>query len=471
MPATLQDAYQLFHKGSFALSRMERNGIRIDTEKLDRSIADLSKRIEKINRELAAHPTYDLWKKEYGEKANLSSREQLGYILFDHLGYEYKGEKTKSGRYKADDEYIHGTGDEFAKRILQLEHLKKAKATYLEGIRSEVVDGLMHPFFNLNTVITYRSSSSNPNLQNFPIRDPEMGRIIRSCFIPRDGHVLIEIDFSALEFRIAACVWDDPNMIAYAADPTKDIHRDVAAKCYLLKKEHVSKDSRYCGKNGFVFPRLYGSYHKQIARNMWEMIREKKLRAGKDDALPMKKHLEKRGIKTLGDCDPKTEARSGTFEYNIKAVEEWFDSEFHVFRDKKEQWIRDYRQRGWFQMVTGFVISGLHNNNFLLNAPIQGPGFHCLLWCAIQMQKWLDKWNMKTLAVGEIHDCLLFDAPVDEVQDVLNAAKDIMTNRIRKAWPWIVVPMGVEVDVVDEGKSWADKAPWEEVNGTWQPKK
>lgn len=96
--------------------------------------------------------------------------------------------------------------------------------------------------------------------------------------------------------------------------------------------------------------------------------------------------------------------------------------------------------------------------------------FHCLLWSLIQLQKWLNKYKMKSLIVGQIHDCLLLDVPIDEIQDVLHTAKDIMTTRLRKAWDWLIVPMGVEVDVTPEGGSWADKALWVEENGEWKPK-
>lgn len=349
MTATLADANQLFLQGTLALAQVERNGIRIDTERLDRTILKIGFKIDILNKELIEHETADIWRKVYGNKTNFGSREQLGKILFNHLNYEYKGEKTKTDRYRADDEIVRETGDKFAKKILEIEHLKKTRSTYLGGIKKETVDGFLHAVFNLHFVTTFRSSSDSPNFQNIPIRDVSIGRMIRKLFVPREKRVLIEIDFQASEFKGAAAFWRDPKMVAYASDPTKDIHRDMAMKCYCLEKDQVSKDARYCAKNGFVFPRLYGSFHKQIARHMWDMIDEKHLRAGKEEiAIPMRKHLQSKGILELGECNPKGYAQPKTFEYHIKSVEDWFDKEFNVFRDSREKWITDYRKRGWF---------------------------------------------------------------------------------------------------------------------------
>src|SRR5690606_20675796 len=114
-----------------------------------------------------------------------------------------------------------------------------------------------HHNFIANKICVHNSSDS-PNFQNLPIRNPKMAKIIRSAFIPRsDRHVLVEIDYSGIEVRVAACYHKDPVMIEYINDPTKDMHRDMAAQCYLAPPEQVSKQMRYCGKNMYVFPQFY----------------------------------------------------------------------------------------------------------------------------------------------------------------------------------------------------------------------
>ncbi len=296
-----------------------------------------------------------------------------------------------------------------------------------------------------------------------------MAEIIRKCYIPRKGRLLVEIDYGALEWRIASCFWKDPQMISYCHDASKDIHRDLGSRCYKVDSQLLSKDSRYCGKNGFVFPRLYGSYYLQIAQNMWQMIEDKNLHAGLDDSsLKMKKHLRLQGIKRLGDCIENEEPKPGSFEHHIKGVQDWFDNEFPVFTSSKKDWIEEYRRNGEFTMMTGFRIGGLYNNNFLLNVPIQGPGFHCLLWSIIEIQKEIERQKMRTKLVAEIHDCVLADVPHDEVQDFVPMCKEIMTERVRQHWDWIIVPMLVEVDVADD--NWHNKKSWVERNGRWEPK-
>lgn len=195
---TTADAYHLLHEGTLALAEVEAAGMRVDVARLDRTMAKATEKIKALTEQLKKDDIWKLWKRRFGEKASLGSRPQLGKILFGDLGYKV-GAVTPTGRAQVDEEALSKIDLPFVKMYLKVEGLKKLRSTYLMGLKREVVDGFVHPVFNLHMARTYRSSCDNPNLMNQPVRDPEMGKPIRSCFVPRDGHVLVEIDYGKLE--------------------------------------------------------------------------------------------------------------------------------------------------------------------------------------------------------------------------------------------------------------------------------
>ena len=463
MIPTTKDAYLLLHEGSIALSQVEHAGIRIDTEYLDSAISGLDEEIKNLQNKMRDDKVYGIWKQRFGAASKLGSREQLGVILYDHLGYKSKNQ-TASGRPKTDEEALSKIKHPFVDSFLKVEKLKKARTTYLEGIRREVVDGFLHPNFNLHTVETFRSSSSNPNFQNMPIRDESVGKLIRTAFIPRPNHRLVEIDYSGIEVRIAACYNHDPVLIEYINNPVKDMHRDMAAQIYLLKPNEVSKQVRYAAKNQFVFPQFYGSYYIDCAKALWEMIDKLRLKGPED--VPLKDHLKKHGITTRGKCISSQDPADGTFERHVKDVEQDFwGRRFKVYSKWKERWYTDYKRTTSFDSLTGFHFSGDYKRNEVINYPVQGSAFHCLLWSLIRLWKWLDRNGMKCKIVGQIHDSLLLDCPEDELQVVLSKATEIMTKHLPKKWTWIRVPLEVEVEVAST--NWFEKKPWSEKNGVW----
>ena len=469
MQATTADAFNLLMEGSLALAQMESAGIRIDVNYLDRVIAETGERIKKLQDELRADPLYAKWRRKFGDKTNLGSREQLGKMLFDVLELPYRANFTNTGRYRTDDDVLLGIDLPFVKTYTQLEDLKKLKSTFLEGIRREEVDGYLHPVFNLHLVETYRSSSDSINFQNLPIRDAEMGKTVRQCFIPRKGRVLVEIDYVGIEVRVSACYNKDPVLIEYIKDPTKDMHRDMAAQCYKLEPEQVSKQTRYVAKNQYVFPQFYGSVYFQCAPALWEAIERYKLETA--DGLSLRKHLRRCGIKELGTCDPKFDPVPGTFEHHVREVErDFWGNRFCIYAQWKRSWYDRYLRAGEFEMLTGFRCSGVYRRNEVLNFAVQGSAFHCLLWSLIRIQKELTKRQMKTKLVGQIHDSLITDVPIIEVQDYIRLAERIMTRELPKAWKWLCVPLEIEVEVSPSGETWFDKVQWLKQGGVWQPK-
>ncbi len=448
-----KSAYRLMHEGTLIHAEIEAAGIRIDTPCLDRTIKRTGKKIEQLTDELKQDEVWKVWKRRFGSQANMGSRPQLGKVLFDELGLTSSGKTKKRKQPSVDEKSLARLDLPFVKRFLQVEKLKKLKSTYLMGIRREVVDGFLRPSFNLHLARTYRPSSDSPNFQNIPIRDKRVGKMIRSCFIPRDGHVLVEVDYSALEWKIAACFWRDKKMVEYASDPTKDIHRDMAAECYRLSIGQVTGGTRFCTKSGFVFPVLYGSYYVNCAHNMWEMVDTDKLKTV--GGVGLREHLAKKGISKMGYCQSSEKPEEGTFEKHIQQVEQRFNQRFPEWNKRKEQWWEQYLKEGRFRTMTGFVCTGIYSKNDLMNYPIQGPAFHCLLQSLIWLVRKMQKKKMRSMVVGQIFDSIFADVHRDELDDYLAMAKQIMTEDIRREWKWIIVPLSIEAEVAET--NWYEK--------------
>ena len=301
------------------------------------------------------------------------------------------------------------------------------------------MDGYLHAMFNLHLTRTRRSSSDSPNFQNIPIRDARMGKVIRSCFVPRPGHVLVEIDYGALEFRICACFWRDKAMVAYASDPSLDVHRDMAAECFGVPVEEVTKQARFHAKNGFVFPTLYGSYHKNTSQSLWASMEQFNLT--NVSGVPLKKCLAEIGV------------RKANYQSHVQKVEKRFQKRFPEWTKRKESWWQQYLKTGRFRLMTGFVAEGAFTRNDLMNYPIQGPAFHILLWSLIRLVKWTR--GKKTKIVGQIHDSIVADVHRSELDHYLEEAKRVMTVDVREAWDWIVTPLEIEVEVAED--NWYNK--------------
>ena len=450
------NAYRLLHEGSIALSQIEANGIRIDVPYLGRAMRKAKKKIAALEKKMKGDKLFRRWRRRFGERTKLGSREQLATILFDEMGYESKA-KTDTGKHKADQTAFETVDLPFVRRFIKVEKYKKTLSTFLKGIERETVDGILRPVFNLNLAKSYRSSSDTPNFQNLPVRDPILAKIIRRAFIPREGRVLVEIDYSGIEVRVAACYHKDPTMLEYIADKTKDMHRDMAAELYSMPVNQVDKKTRYCAKNMFIFPEFYGSYWKDCAENLWGAVGHLKLQLA--DGTPLGEHLASKGHNELGSSgEGSTEARSGFYQHICDIETRFWEDRFPVYAQWKEDWWKQWQRKGCFRMFSGFVCDGQLNRKQVINIPIQGAAFHCLLWSLIELQKALNKKKMEMLIVGQIHDSIVADVPVGELQDYLDLAKHVMTVRLRKAWSWIITPLEVEAEVCPEGGTWFDKA-------------
>lgn len=487
--ANRQEAYRLLHRGSLALSKVEGNGIRVDRKYLDRTMADLDRKITEGERELKESKVWKRWRRAFGEKAKLTSREQLGAVFFDSkVGGRYEvRERTETGRPKTDESAFEWVDHPFPKAYFRVEKMRKAKNTYLANLRRETTPaGFFHPTFNLHTARTFRSSSGadkeeatgsrDVNFQNLPVRNPEMAEWIRRSFVPRKGRRLGEVDFSGIEVKVAYCYHQDPTMRKYLLDPKSDMHRDMAAECYMLSAGQVDKMMRYCAKNMFVFPQFYGSAYFKCAKQLWEAVDLHKLslppgteeKGGDQTGISLRDHLLGKGIKELGPCDPRESPRPGTFEHHLKTVEKRFWKErFPVYDRWRREWYDAYLREGGFNMFTGFRVSGPFARNDVINYPVQGAAFHCLLWCLTELQDWLDGNGMESLIVGQIHDSLVLDLVPAETDEVLSKAREIMTVLLPRRWKWITTPLEVEAEVCPVGESWFTKKAHVEKGGVW----
>lgn len=445
----LKDANNLFLEGQIALAQIESHGIAINEKYLDFAIKKVSENIATLEKKLYQDEVWSVWTKLYGDKTKINSRQQFGKVLFEEMKIKYPSrEKTKTGRFITNETVLSQVDVPFVKRFLKIQGLKKLKTTYLLRLKDGTIDGFYHPEHYLNTVTTYRSSADG--IQTIPKRDEKARTIIRRCFIPRPGYYLVATDYGSHEFRGAAMFWKDKAMMEYASNPKLDIHRDMAAKMFLCKPEQVNSDLRYLGKNGWVFPRLYGSYYIKIAQAVWPEIEGKVV-----GDVPLKDWLKSKGILERGLCDKDVfPPEKNTFEHHLLQVQKEFDQMFPTWATGRDEWYNLYRKRGWFRHPTGFVQRGLYTRNDLLNHPIQGSLFHCLVWSLITLvnNKTLKELGIKILA--EIHDEILADVPKDCLTGYLDVVERVMTVDIRKEWKWLTVPLLMEAKASDT--SWAD---------------
>jgi hypothetical protein len=289
------------------------------------------------------------------------------------------------------------------------------------------------------------NSSSQPNFQNIPVRDPDIAKLIRRAFIPRPGHRFGGVDYAAIEVKIGACLHLDSVMLEYINDPSKDMHRDMAMECYVLRQDQVTKQSRYAAKNKFVFPQFYGDWYKSCAKALWEAIDSLSLQTV--DGQPLRDHLKEQGIQSYQG-----------FEKHIQKVEDRFWNErFRVYAKWKEGWVKQYEKTGKVYLPTGFTCCGVMERNQVINFPVQGAAFHCLLWSLSRLHRWMKEHNCRSKIVGQIHDEITMDNHPEEMGMVLRQAKQIMCEDIRKAWPWIVTPLEIEAEFAPVDRSWYEK--------------
>jgi DNA polymerase-1 len=450
MKATTADAYKLMHDGALALSKVESNGIRIDMDYIDEQMDRTQKEMDEHEAAVMFSELGDAWKKaasRLGKSVGLGKDDQLRHALYKTLKMK-AGRETDSGAKSVDATTLQG----FVSKVEGLDHLlrwrklAKARNTFLAQVKREAVDGVLHPFFNLHSVTTYRSSSDSPNFQNVPKRDKEIQELVRKAFIPRPGCHILEVDFSGVEVRVPCFYTEDPNLMAYVSDPSKNMHRDMAMQVYKLKIGQVNWDTKdgkniyHSGKNECVFPWFYGDWPGSTGPVLFESARTHKLPDGRF----LIEHLKDMGIGNL----PKF------LKHHEAAFEDFWGRRFGVYGKWRDDLWKKYQRNGYVDMLTGFRCTDVGIRNEILNRPIQGVAFHLLLWSLIEMQKEIKARGLNTIIIGQIHDSLVMDIVPDELNDVMRLARSIMTRRIARHWDWINVPLEVEAELSPRDGNW-----------------
>lgn len=452
----LIDAYQLLHDGALALAEVEQSGIGIDVDYCREKLTWLDEQVLRSDRRLRASELGRTWLSRFGSATKFGSGQQLQVVLYVNLGVK-PFKKTASDQDSVDEESLKQAGVEGIDHLLRLRSLKKMHDVLRQFLRYQV-DGRVYPSFNLHTVVTYRSSCSDPNLQNVPTRDKEQMDVCRRAIIPSPGCVLLEIDFSGIEVAIAATYHRDPSMLSYLHDPTSDMHADQAKELFFLrgvnadlkKLDGFSSVLRQASKNGFVFPEFYGDYYESCAQNIacgWCKLPRIGDWSDSDGVVfnghPLARHLRLHDIHGLVD-----------YAEHVRRVEHklWHER-FPVYYRWRENWYKRYQRRGNFQMKTGFVCSGSMAKNAAINYPVQGAAFHVLLKTLILTVARTRGWSSRV--VGEVHDSLLFDARPDEAPALVEMVRHIAAEELPQLWPWIIVPLRVEAKVSEVDGNWA----------------
>ena len=407
------DAERLFYDIEMplvpVLVNIERNGVLLDTEALKQSSAHFTAQMEQIEKEI-----YEL----AGETFNIASPKQVGVVLFDKLKIVEKAKKTKTGQYVTSEEVLESLRHKHpvVEKILEHRGLKKLLGTYIDALPQLINPrtGRVHTSFNQTVTATGRLSSSNPNLQNIPIRD-ENGKEIRKAFIPDEGCLFFSADYSQIELRIMAHLSEDKNMIdAFLSN--HDIHAATAAKVYKIDLKDVGSDMRRKAKTA-NFGIIYGISVFGLAERM---------------------NVDRKEAKELID---------GYFE-TYPGVKAYMDKSIQVAQEKgyvetifhRKRFLPDINSRN-------AVVRGYAERN-AINAPIQGSAADIIKVAMARIYQRFQTEGIQAKMILQVHDELNFSVPVNEKERV----EEIVIEEMEKAYR-MHVPLKADCGW---GKNWLE---------------
>ena len=388
----------------FTLYDMESNGVKIEAEALKIYGEQLGNRIVDVEKQI-----YE----QTGETFNINSPKQLGVILFEKLGLPH-GKKTKTG-YSTSADILEKLAPEYpvVSDILEYRQLTKLKSTYADGLANYIGDdGRIHGKFNQTITATGRISSTEPNLQNIPVR-MELGRLIRKVFIPEKDYVFVDADYSQIELRILAhCSGDEQLINAYKE--ARDIHRITASQVFHIPFDEVTDLQRRNAK-AVNFGIVYGISSFGLSED---------LSITKKEAAQYIENYFKTypGIKTFLD-DAVAQGKEKGYVVTL----------FGRRRPVPELASSNFMQRAFGERVA-------------MNSPIQGTAADIMKIAMIGVNKRLKEAQMKSRLVLQVHDELLIEAHLDEVEQV----KEILAYEMEHA-ATLLVPLSVDMHV---GENW-----------------
>lgn len=392
------------------LATMEANGVKIDSENLKQISEQQALEIKDIENQIF---------EAAGTEFNIASPKQLGEVLFEKMKIKAPTKKTKTGQYPTGEEVLQKiiTVHPIIQQILDYRGLTKLKSTYVDALPALISkeDGLVHTSYNQAVTATGRLSSTNPNLQNIPVRT-DKGREIRKAFVPRDkNHILLAADYSQIELRIITHLSGDPAM-SEAFREGLDIHAATAARVYKVPIEEVTKDMRRHAK-AVNFGIIYGMSAFGLA--------------------------ERLGIS-------RSEAAS--------IIENYFKEYVGIQQYIKNN-IEFARQHGYVETMLGrrrylrdinasnSVVRNFAERN-AVNAPIQGSSADMIKIAMSDIYKAMNDKQLQSKMILQVHDELVFDAVIDEL-DIL---KELVNDKMVNALP-LNIPVVVELNT---GENWLE---------------
>jgi DNA polymerase I len=356
-----------------------------------------------------------------GIRFNLASPKQLGEVLFDILKIDPKAKKTKTGQYATGEDVLAklAAKHKIVDDILNFRELSKLKSTYVDALPAILnpKTGRIHTSYAQAVAVTGRLSSTNPNLQNIPIRS-ERGREVRKAFIPRDpARILVSADYSQIELRVVAAISGDPNMCD-AFKQGKDIHTATAAKVYGIAEADVTKEQRYKAKS-VNFGIIYGQGAFGLAENL--------------------------GIS-------RTEAKEiiDNYKKEFPNIQLYMDQQINKAKEQgfvetlmgRKRWLRDINS-------SNFTVRGFAERN-AINSPIQGSAADMIKLAMIKIHHEMKKQHWESKMILQVHDELVFDA----VESELPALKALILSCMTTA---MELPNGVPVEAeIGQGKNWLE---------------
>jgi DNA polymerase-1 len=388
------------------LATMEMNGVKINTEALKQSSIVLTEEMLLLEKEI--HQLAGL-------SFNVSSPAQVGEVLFERLRLDDKAKKTKTGQYSTSEDVLEKIRSKHPVigKILDYRGLRKLLSTYIDAL-PELINpstGKVHTSFNQTVASTGRLSSTNPNLQNIPIRDAQ-GKEIRKAFIPEDGELFLSADYSQIELRIMAHLSNDINMID-AFNSGLDIHTATAAKIYKIALEDVNSDMRRKAKTA-NFGIIYG-------------------------------------ISAFGLAERLSISRS--------EAKELIEGYFNTYPDVKKYMdnaIQSAKETGYVETIFGRKrqLSDINSQNSIvrgyaernaINAPIQGSAADIIKIAMIRIQNRIVAEGLKMKMNMQVHDELNFSVPENEIEAAKKLVVEEMENTVKLKVP-LIADHGVGVN-------------------------
>ncbi len=374
------------------LAAIEFEGIKVDTAFLKDYSQQLELEVKRYEENI-----YE----QAGMRFNVSSPKQLGEILFEKLKLDPKAKKTKTGQYATGEEVLAKLAhqNQIVDDILGFRELTKLKSTYIDALPILInpKTGRVHTSYAQAVAVTGRLSSTNPNLQNIPIRTAK-GREIRKAFVPRDAdHLLLSADYSQIELRIVAAISGDPNMCA-AFTSGSDIHTATAAKVFGVEETAVTKEMRYKAKS-VNFGIIYGQGAFGLAENL--------------------------GVS-------RGEAREiiDNYKKQFPNIQRYMDDTINFARENgyvktlmgRKRWLKDINS-------ANFTVRGFAERN-AINSPIQGTAADMIKLAMISIHDEFSKRKLKSKMLLQVHDELVFDAHKEEVDLLKTLVVECMQNAL-----------------------------------------